>query len=122
MCNDVNYVLAVAELKRKYGDEGEQKRALLNRLRKLRPISVVDTKKLRVFADYVNATVRSLDGLGVDSESYDATLKLQLLECIPGTLRTQWFLQEDEAAKKSAHGIAFLERHVAAGFRKYVTT
>lgn len=122
VCSSENYPIAVAELKRKFGDVEDQKRALLGQLLHLKPVLGNDPRKLRSFVDSVQSNIRSLDGLAVSRETYDLTLKLTLLDCVSPGLRTQWFLQDGETSKTARDLLEFLERHLRAQEKGDVTS
>ncbi|EFX76589.1 hypothetical protein DAPPUDRAFT_248708 [Daphnia pulex] len=88
---DANYTIAIAELKRNYGQPKVLIDAHFNKLDSLQPVKDgTDVAALRTFYLQIQSNINALETLGVAKTTFGGLLGSRLIKLIPHNLQAEW--------------------------------
>lgn len=111
--SDANYDIAIDLLKKRFGRKDLVINAHMNKLLNMTPVKRAnDVSALRKLHDDCEIQVRSLDALGVASDTYGSLLCPILLKMIPEEIALEFTKSEEENVLKAKELMKFLKLEV----------
>ena len=114
---DANYAVAIATLRRTYGNQDVLIDAHMNKLDSLTQIKdASDTSALRCFQLSIQSHINALVNLGIPKTSHGG-LGSRILRAIPYKLQTEWSKSATNKVTDIDHVLTFLQEQVEAAER-----
>ena len=114
---DANYAVAIATLRRTYGNQDVLIDAHMNKLDSLTQIKdASDTSALRCFQLSIQSHINALVNLGIPKTSHGG-LGSRILRAIPHKLQTEWSKSATNKVTDIDHVLTFLQEQVEAAER-----
>ena len=83
-----NYEKAVKQLEKRFGDRQVMVSGHMNKFKEIKSVqNIMDINGLRELSDKLETNVRSLEAIGVQTETYEAILTPEILKKLPEELR-----------------------------------